>query len=96
MIPGLNERAEVDVCLVGVRLAFPILHVARVDVGMHEQVDDVHQQLFGHVGYPCNNGNFLAVGSMLEQELGWILWIVCHNERQIILADCVGSWLTVC
>jgi hypothetical protein len=95
LIHGLDERAEVDVSLFGIRLAFPIVHVTCVDAGTREQVQDVHQGLFCHVGYSCVNGNFLAVGATLEQELGWILWVVGGNESQSVLAPGIGSWLTV-
>ncbi len=91
LISGLDESVEVDVPLVGDRLAFPIVHVARIAAGMREQVNNIHQYLFGHVGYPCNNGDFLAVGAMLEQELWWILWVVDGNECQIVLVHCIGS-----
>ncbi len=43
LIRGLNKRAEVDVSLVGVRLAFSIIHVVPVDASRREQVDNVHQ-----------------------------------------------------
>ncbi len=95
LIRSLDERAEVDVSLFGIRLAFPIVYVPRIDAGMHEQVNDDHQELFCLVGYSCNDGDFLAVGATLEQELGWILWVVGSDESQIVLAHRVRSWLTI-
>ncbi len=95
MIRGLDGRAEVGIHLVGIMLAFSIVHVACVDAGTRDQVDDVHQSLFSCLGYPCNDGNFLEVGTRFEQELGWILWVVGGNESQIVLAHHVGSWFTI-
>jgi hypothetical protein len=95
MIHGLDEWVEVDVGLVGFGLAFLVVHFAHVDAQMHEEVNHVHQQLLGHLGDFCNNGNLLAVGATFEEELGWILWIVGRNKHKIILVHCVESWLAV-
>jgi hypothetical protein len=43
LIRGLDKRVEVDVRCVGVRLAFPIIHVVQVDAGMRQQINNVRQ-----------------------------------------------------
>ncbi len=64
LICCLDEGAEVDICFLVVGLAFPIVHVAHVDAGAREVVDNVHEQLLRHLGDLGNDGNFLAVGTM--------------------------------
>ncbi len=67
LICCLDEQTEVYICFLVVGLAFPIVHVARVDAGASEEVNDVHEQLLGRVGDLGNDGNFLAVGVTFEK-----------------------------
>ncbi len=50
LIRGLDELVEVDIGLVGLSLAFPVIHYAHVDAQTREEVNLIHQQLLTCVG----------------------------------------------
>jgi hypothetical protein len=62
----LDERPQIDPCLVSDGLAFPIFEVALVKSATREEIDRVDEELLGGVWVLGQRRDLLGVGTSLE------------------------------
>ena len=62
----MDERPQIDPCLVSDGLAFPIFEVALVQSGAREEIDRVDEELGGGVRVLGQRCDLLGIGTSLE------------------------------